>query len=211
MALALVIGLLAGAIGAALGAQIFIKPGPPGPEGPTGLQGEQGLVGPEGSQGAQGPVGPQGEQGEQGPQGLPGVNGTDTVLQIVQKKNDTEAGVDGYPLMQWYNISDFDSSMEIVIGVQQDSKIFVQFSSSHRLEPPASIWIRIAVDGTHNSSKYVCSTGPPASGTYVIPGHMEFLTDSLDAGSHTINVQFLREVGSPVILDRTFTATEIAT
>jgi len=114
--------------------------------------------------------------------------------------------------MQWYNISDLDPSMKITINVQQNSKIFAQFSGTHTLEPPASIWVRIVMDNNHNSSKYICSTGPPASGSYKMTGHVEFLTDSLmrARGSHTINVQFLRESGSPEILDRTLTVIEIA-
>lgn len=207
LALALVIGLLAGAIGAALSAQIFSKPGPQGEQGPLGPQGEKGDKGDTGDLGLQGP---QGEQGEQGTQGIPGVNGTDAILQIIQKRNDTEIDIDNYTEMQWFNISDLDSSMEIVINIQQDSKIFVQFSTTHRLEPPASIWVRIVVDGAYNSSIYVCSTGPPASGTYKIPGHIEFLTDSLNSGTHTVNVQFLREVGSPTTLERTLTVIEIS-
>ncbi|MCK4669344.1 hypothetical protein KAT21_04420 [Candidatus Bathyarchaeota archaeon] len=75
---------------------------------------------------------------------------------------------------------------------------------------PASIWVRIVVDGAYNSSMYVCSTGPPASGTYKISGHIEFLTDSLNSGLHTVNVQFFREVGSPTILARTLTVFEIS-
>ena len=198
LVLALVIGLLAGIIGAVLSAQIFIQPGPPGPQGEKGDEGDVGTSGPQGS------------QGEQGIQGIPGVNGTDGILQAIQKSNDTQVDVDSYIAMQWFNLSDIDSSMETIIDVQQDSKIFVQFSTYCILEPPASIWIRIVVDGIYNSSKYVCSTGPPASGTYQIPGHIELLTDLLNAGPHTINVQFLREVGSPSILDRTLTIIEIS-
>jgi len=186
LVLVLVIGLLAGVLGGALSAQIFIKSGP---------QGEQG---------------PQGETGPQGPQGIPGVDGTNSILQIIQNRNDTQVEISGYTAMQWYNISDFDSAMEITINVQQNSKIFAQFSSTHQLEPPASIWGRIVVDNNYNSSTYICSTGPPASGVYKMTGHIEFLTNSLNAGSHTINVQFLRETGSPIILDRTLTVIEIA-
>lgn len=204
LALALVIGLLAGIIGVALSAQIFIKPGPLGPQGEEGDKGDVGSSGPQGPQGELGP------QGIQGIQGIPGVNGTDGIPQAIQKRNDTQVDVDSYIAMQWFNLSDIDSSMETIIDVQQDSKIFVQFSTYCLLEPPASIWIRIVVDGVYNSSKYVCSIGPPASGVYQIPGHIEFLTDLLNAGSHTINVQFLREVGSPSILDRTLTIIEIS-
>ncbi len=174
------IGLLAGVLGGVLSAQIFIKSGP------------------------------QGETGTQGPQGIPGVDGTNSILQIIQNRNDTQVEISGYTAMQWYNISDFDSAMEITINVQQNSKIFAQFSSTHHLESIESIWMRIVVDNDYNSSRYICSTGPPASGIYKMPGHIEFLTNSLNAGTHTINVQFLIESGSPDILDRTLTVIEIA-
>ncbi len=151
-----------------------------------------------------------GPQGEQGPQGIPGVDGTDAILQIIQKRNDTQVDTGNYTAMQWYNISDFDSSMEITINVQQNSKIFAQFSCTHELEPPTSIWVRIVVDNNYNSTTGICAIGPPAAGTYKMTGHIEFLTNSLNAGSHTINVQFLRETGSPEILDRTLTVIEIA-
>ncbi len=182
----LVIGLLAGLAGGVLSAQIFIKPGPEGEQGPQGLQGET------------------------GPQGIPGANGTDSILQMIQNRNDTQVEISGYTEMQWYNISEFDPSMKITINVQQNSKIFAQFSSTHQLEQPESIWIRIVVDNNYNSSRYMCSTVLPASGTYKMTGHIEFLTNSLTAGTHTINVQFLIESGSPDILDRTITVIEIA-
>lgn len=191
--LIVVIGMLASLIGAALSAQIFVTPGP---------QGDKGDLGDTGSQGP---------QGEQGLQGIPGEAGTDAILQIIQRRNVTPVDIDGYTGMQWFNLSIIDSSMEIIINVQQNSKLLVQFSSSHRLEPPAAIWMRIVVDGTKNSSNYVCSTGPPASGVYTIPGHTEYLTDLLNAGLHVITVQFLRESGAPNILERTFTVIELTT
>ena len=201
LVLILVIALLSGIVGAVLSAQFFIKPGPAGPQGNKGDKGDPGVQGPQGIPGTDGP---------QGLQGIPGANGTDAIIQIVQKRNDSEIATIGFTLGQWFNISQIDPSMEIVIDIRENSKVFVEFSSSHRLEPPASIWVRIVVDGTYNSSKYVCSTGPPASGTYTLPAHVEFLTDLLSAGFHTVNVQFLRQDGSPIILDRTLTATEIS-
>jgi len=180
--LVLVIGLLAGVVSSALSAWIFIKPGPQGPAGETGPE---------------------------GPQGIAGVNGTNSILQTIQNRNDTQVGIGGYAAMQWYNISDLDPSMKITINVQQNSKIFALFSGTHTLESPESIWVRMVVDNDSNSSVYICSTGPPASGTYKMTGHVELLTDSLNAGLHTINVQFLRETGSPEILDRTLTVIEI--
>jgi len=190
--LALVIGFLGGILGAALIAPLFLKPGPEGPQGLQGLQG------------------PQGPEGPLGPQGIPGINGTDSILQVLQNRNATQKDIGGYNLTQWFNMSDFDSSMKMTINIQQNSKIFAQFSGTHSLDAPASLWVRIVVDNNYNSSIYECSLGPPASGTFTMPGHIEFLTDSFNAGQHTIDVQFLREQGSPLlILDRTLTVMEI--
>jgi len=155
-------------------------------------------------------MGPQGSQGPQGPQGIRGIDGTDAILQILQSRNDTQKDIGGYTTMQWFNMSQFDPSMKITISLQQNSKIFAQFSSTQSLSSPASMWIRINVDNNYNSSTYKCSIGPPSPGVFVVPGHIEFLTNPLNAGQHTIYMQFLRENGSPLILDRTFTVMEIA-
>lgn len=187
LALVLIGGLLAGILGGALSAQIFGKLGP------------------------QGPQGEQGEEGPEGPQGLPGINGTNSILQVLQNRNGTEIEISGYAELQWHNLSDFDSSMETVITIQENSRIFAQFTATHQFEALATLWVRIVIDNNYNSSTYVCSGGPPASGTYVMVGHIEFLTDSLNAGPHTIKVQFQRELtGSQSILDRALTAFEIA-
>jgi len=203
--LALVIGLLGGVVGAALIGPLFVKPGPQGPEG------EQGTTGLQGEQGPQGLQGPQGAQGLQGIPGTNGTNGTDAILQILQNRNETIVDTSSYTAMQWFNMSTFDPSMKIVVNIQQNSKIFAQFSSTHSLDAPASIWVRIVVDNTFNSSVYKVSLGPPSSGAFTIPGHIEFLTNPLNAGQHTIEVQLLREnlPGSTRILDRTLTVTEI--
>lgn len=198
MALALVLGLLGGMLGATLGVKMLALSGPAGPKGDKGDTGDTGAQGQTGAQGAQ------------GPQGVPGVNGTDSVLQMVQRTNDTQISTSGYAAMQWFNLSIVDSSMQVVISVQQGSRVFVEFSGVQTLSPPASIWVRIVVDSVINSSRYICSTGPPASGTYTIPGHLEFLTDSLNAGLHTVNVQFSVETGSPLMLDRTLTVMEVS-
>jgi len=197
LALILVIGLSAGVIGAALSAQILIKPGPEGP------QGEQGPAGPQGEQGP---------QGVEGSQGIPGVNGTDSILQILQNRNGTQVAISNYTEMQWHNFSNLDSSMEMAINVQQDSKIFAQFSGTNTLQPPASIWIRIVVDNNYNSSRYVCSLGSTARGAHTNTGHIEVLTDPLNAGTHIISVQFWIEDGplNILLLDRTLTVIEVA-
>lgn len=192
--LTLIIGLLGGVVSAALVAPLFMKPGP---------QGEQGSTGDEGPQGGPGPQGPQGLQG------TPGINGTDAILQMLQNMNDTTIDTTGFATAQWLNMSQFDSSMKMTINVQQNSRIFAQFSSTQTVAAPASISVRIIIDNMYNSSVYEASRDTPASGTYTIPGHIEFLTNSLSAGQHTIEVQFSQE-GYPVILDRTLTVTEIA-
>jgi len=195
--LVVVIGLVAGLIGGVIAAAFFAKLGPRGPQGEQGLQGPQGL---------------QGQPGEQGIQGIPGADGIDAILQIRQNRNDTLvelADTDRYTLMQWFNMSDFDSSMKITINIQQNSKIFVQFSSGFTL-PTASILVKIVVDNNYNST--ICKVSvpaPPASGIYTIPGHVEFLTSPLSAGQHTVEVQFMREKEVPTILDRALTVAEI--
>jgi hypothetical protein len=197
--LALIIGLLGGVVSAALVAPLFVKPGPQGETGPAGLQG------------------PQGQQGEQGSQGNPGTNGTDAILQILQNRNDTVVDISdptlGYAVSEWFNMSDFDSSMKMTINIQEGSKIFVQFSSSNTLSSGASILVRIVVDNVYNSS--ICkasSPSPPSSGTYSFPAHMEFLTGPLSSGQHTIEVQFQRDVAGPSMqLERSLTVTEITT
>ncbi len=194
LVLALVIGLLAGLLGGALSARMFAEPGPQGPPGEEGLQG------------------PPGEQGETGSQGLPGVDGNNSIPQAIQNRNDTQIDTSGCMEMQWYNISDFDSSMRITVNVEENSRIYAQFTDSHTLTRPASIWMRIVVDNAYNSSVYICSIGPAASGTYTMAGHIEFLTNSLNAGPHTINVQLWidDEPINILILDRALTVFEIA-
>jgi hypothetical protein len=199
VALALVIGLLGGVVSAALIAPLFTKPGPPGETGATGSQG------------------PEGPQGSEGPQGLQGNPGTDSILQVLQNRNHTAVDISapalGYTVSEWFNMSDFDSSMKMTINIQQNSKLFVQFSSSHTLSSGASILVRIVVDNVYNSSIYKASSpSPPSSGTYSFPGHVEFLTGSLNSGQHTIEVQFQRDADGPSTqLERTLTATEITT
>jgi hypothetical protein len=188
LVLALIIGLLGGVVSAALVAPLFLKPGPQGPQGEIGA------------------TGPQGTQGVQGIQGIPG---TDAILQIHQNRNDTQVNVGSYINTQWFNMSDFDASMRITINIQQNSKILVQFSSSHTLDAGDSILVRVVVDNTHNSSTCKASApSPPSSGTYTFPGQVEFLSDPLSAGQHTVEVQFLKET-SPIVLARTLTVTEI--
>jgi hypothetical protein len=219
LALLLIASIVLGLIGGIAGSFLFAKPGPqgtqglPGQDGTDGLQGETGPAGSTGPQGAQGTTGSQGEQGEQGPQGLQGIPGTDgsnSILQLIQTRNTTAYNTGSYTLMEWFNMSDSDSSMIITFDVQQNSRLLIQFSASVLLEPPGSLRTRIVVDNNFNSTESVTSVGPPSAGTFKFPSHIEFLTDPLGSGTHTIQLQILRENGSPIILDRTLTVMEIA-
>lgn len=192
VALALILGLLGGLLGGTIGITMLVPSGPAGPQGEKGNTGDIGDTGP------------------QGLQGVGGVNGTDSILQIVQQRNDSQIDTISYNATRWYNLSVVDPSMRVVINVQQDSRIFVQFSGVQSLEPPASIWVRIMVDDVLNSSRYVCSIGPSSSMNGIFSGHVEFLTVSLNAGSHVVDVQFYRQTGNPVMLDRTLTVMEIS-
>jgi hypothetical protein len=99
--------------------------------------------------------------------------------------------------------------MMININVQQNSKLLIQFSASISINPPASLQTRIVVDNNYNSTTAKNSVGSSSTGTMTLSNHIEFLTDPLTSGSHTINLQILRENGAPTILDRTITITEI--
>jgi hypothetical protein len=223
-----VVGLILGLIGGLAGAFIFAKPGPQGPEGPQGpqgiqgiqgLQGEQGPQGEQGIQGVAGPQGPQGIQGiqglqgEQGPQGIqgePGINGTDSILQILQSQNVTSVSLGSYTMDQWYNMSVFDSSMRMTINVQDQSRIYAEFLSSVNIANLASLWLRIVVDNQFNST--VCKVGllSPSAVNLNLQTQVKILTGALSAGQHTIEVQFLRDDGTPTLMDRSLSVTELA-
>jgi hypothetical protein len=213
LALLLIASIVLGLIGGITSAFLLAKPGttgaqgPPGEDGADGLQGETGPAGPAGPQGEQGATGPQGEQGLQG---IPGTDGINSILQITQNRNTTMYNTGNYTLNEWFNMSDSDSSMIITLDVQQNSRLLVQFSASISLEPPGALRVRIVVDNSFNSTESVCSVGPPSAGTFRFPSHIEFLTEPLGSGSHTIQLQLLRENGSPIILDRSLTVMEIA-
>jgi hypothetical protein len=183
--LILIIAILSGLISGVLSAMLFARPGP---EGPAGSQGTQGV---------------------QGPQGTPGTNGINSILQIVQNRNDTTHDTSSYAAMQWLNMSQFDASMKITINIQQNSKVFIQFSMITSIDAPGSMWARTVVDDTLNSTVAISSVGPPSAGIYRLTNHIEFLTDPLNSGQHSVQIQFLRESGFPIIMDRTLTVMEL--
>jgi len=216
LAILLITSIILGLIGGATTSILYAKPGPQGEQGPpgkdglNGLDGAQGNVGPAGPQGEQGLPGPQGEQGPQGAQGIPGTDGSNSIIQAIQNRNTTIYETQNYAATQWVNMSELDSSMIININVQQNSRLLIQFSATISIDPPGSLQTRIVVDNNYNSTVSMNSVGSSSTGIMKFPNHIEFLTDPLNSGLHTINVQILRENGSPTILDRTITIMEIA-
>jgi len=162
------------------------------------------LAAKQGPQGEQGPPGPQGEQG------LPGTDGSNSVIQAIQSRNTTIFETQSYATMQWVNMSDLDSTMMININVQQNSRLLIQFSASVSINPPGSLQTRIVVDNNYISTVSKNSVGSSSTGLMTLSNHIEFLTDQLNSGSHIVKLQILRENGSPTLLDRTITITEIA-
>jgi hypothetical protein len=194
------IAIIAGLLGGLLGGWLFAQPGP------QGIQGEQGV---QGTQGAQGPSGPQGIQGVQG---VPGPDGSNSVIQIVQAQNATEANLGpAYSISQWYNTSVLDSSMKLAITIQNQSRISAEFLSYIYTSSAGVVSLRIVVDNHFNST--VCNAGiigAPASTYLSIPIQVRILTDALPAGEHTIELQFLREYGTPTLMSRSLCVTELA-
>jgi hypothetical protein len=213
LALLLIASIDLGLIGGITSAFLLAKPGttgvqgPPGQDGTDGLQGEPGPAGPTGPEGAQGATGP---QGEQGPQGILGTDGINSILQVIQNRNTTMQNSGSYTIMEWFNMSDADPSMMMTVNVQQNSRLLIQFSASISIDPPGSLQTRIVVDDNPNSTVSMNSISSSSTGLMTVPNHIEYLTDPLNSGVHTINLQVLRGSGSPEIMDRALTVLEIA-
>ena len=204
----LLIGSLALGLVGGVACSLFItNPGATGQDGLDGLTGPAGPAGPTGPQGEPGVIGPQGEPGPQGLQGVPGSDGVNSVLQIIQTSNSTMQNTGSFTNMQWFDMSIVDSSMTALISVQQGSKLLVVFSASIRMEAAGSLSVRIVLDDNVNSTVSVTSIGSQSGGTF--QNHIEFLSGALGSGVHVVDLQLLRESGSPIILDRTLTITEI--
>lgn len=213
LAILLIVSIILGLAGGLTSSFLAAKPGPQGEQGipgETGPEGPQGPAGEQGPQGETGAAGPAGATGSEGPQGLPGTDGSNSVIQVIQSRNTTIFETQSYTTMQWFNMSGLDSTMMININVQQNSKLLIQFSASISINPPASLQTRIVVGNNYNSTVSKNSVGSSSTGIMTLSNHIEFLTDPLNSDVHTINLQILRENGSPTILDRTITITEIA-
>ena len=206
LAILLVVSVALGLIGGATSSFLVAESGPQGETGATGPAGATGPPGPTGATGATGAAGTEGPQGEQGP---PGTDGNNSVIQVIQRRNTTTFETQSYAIMQWVNVSDLDSAMMININVQQDSRLLIQFSASISIDPPGSLQTRIVVDNNDISTVSKNSVGSSSTGIMTLSNHIEFLTGPLDSGSHIVNLQILRESGSPIILDRTITVMEI--
>jgi hypothetical protein len=172
--------LLVGLVGGIIGAAFFAKTGPAGP------------------------------QGVQGVQGVSGLDGTDAILQVIQSQNATEMSLGAaYTLDQWYSMSVADDSMRLTMNVQDQSRIYAEFMSSVYLANVASMHLRIVVDNQINST--ICKVGIPTPSAVDVnlPAQVKIVTSALPAGQHTIDVQFLREDGTPLILDRSLVVMEL--
>jgi hypothetical protein len=184
---------------------IFAKPGPQGPQGEQGLRGNQGI---QGIQGEQGPQGIQGEQGPQGIQGEPGLNGTDAIQQVLQSLNSTAASLGGYNTFRWLNMSVLDSSMRLIVTVNDQSRMLVEFVTSVRITN-SGVWFRVVVDNQNVSAvSYTGLLGASSLDDYDSV-QVKFLTLALSAGKHTIDVQFYLVGGNPTVLDRSLFVTEL--
>jgi hypothetical protein len=210
LTLLFIASILLGFAGGAAGSLLFVQPGPTGPQGPPGQDGSDGAQGDTGLQGPAGPTGAQGAtgaQGEQGVQGAAGADGLNSVLQVIQNRNVTTQSTGSYTAMEWFNMSVVDSSMTVTMNVQEGSSLLVLFSGSVSLETPGSLRARVVVDNSLNSTESWTSAGNP-SVEIKFPSHIEYLAGPLSGGSHTVQLQLLRESGSPILLDRTLTVME---
>lgn len=196
--LTIIVALIFGLISGIAGAYVVAQPGP------QGLTGEQGPPGETGSQGLQG------IQGIQGPQGNPGVNGSDSLIQLIPSHNVTAANLDTYTLGQWFNMSIFDSAMSVSINVQDGSRICAEFLSSVELSTVGAISMRIVVDNQLNSTVVSAGILSGPTVTLTMPIQVKILTDALPGGEHTIEIQFLRDAGTPILMERSIFVTEIA-
>jgi hypothetical protein len=202
--LALAIALLILLMGSGLTAIVLTQAPLPGPTGLTGAQGE---VGPQGPQGEIGPVGPQGPQGETGPAGAT------SIIQAAQISGTQGIKTEGMTRDTWLDLSEFDSSMELIVETQGNSKLMIEFTATHEMETPSSIRVRIVVDDDIVSTKYILSVATPASVNTFCCGHLELLTGNLSGEEHVIQIQIFVEdgyKGNSIILDRVLTAMEIA-
>jgi hypothetical protein len=205
--LTVVVALIVSLISGIAGAYVIAKPGPQGPQGDQGPPGATGSLGPQGIQGI---PGSQGIQGIPGPQGDPGVNGSDSLIQLISSHNVTTASLDAYTVGQWFNLSSFDSSMSVSITVQDGSRICAEFLSSVELSTVGAISLRIVVDNQFNSTVVTAGIYSGPTLTLTMPIHVKILTDVLPGGEHTIDIQFLREAGAPLLMERSIVVTEIA-
>jgi hypothetical protein len=194
--LTIIVALIIGLISGIAGAYVIAKPGPQGPQGEQGLQGETGT---------------QGSPGIQGPQGTPGVNGSNALIEVISRHNVTAVSLDPYTVGQWFNMSIFDSATSVSINVQDGSRICAEFLSSVELSTVGAISLRIVIDNQFNSTVVSAEILSGPTVTLVVPIHVKILTDALPAGEHTIEIQFLRDAGAPILRERSIFVAEIAT
>jgi hypothetical protein len=165
-----------------------------------------------GEQGLLGVTGAAGSQGIPGKQGIAGIDGTDSIIKVVQNRNNTVQDTFSYVANHWFSMSMIDSSMTTTMTTTASSRLFIEFTTTVSLLPLVSLWIRVVIDGVSSSIVSASSIGsvPSSTGNFTLPSHIEFLTDPPSSGAYAVEVHFLRENGSPMILERTLTVMEIA-
>ena len=98
--------------------------------------------------------------------------------------------------------------MRIVMNVQNQSRIFAKFMSTLELGAETQIILRIIVDNLFYEG-FMYRLGDPSTAAWIVPCYVEFLTDPLAAGQHTVEMQFQRDISIPIVLGRTMTVMEI--
>ncbi len=205
------VAIIFGLLGGIIGSVFFAKQGQQGIQGlqgEIGPQGLQGIPGLNGTDGTPGLNGTDGAPGLNGADGAPGLNGTDSILQIIRNQNTTPANLGLYNLTQWYNISVLDASMRLTINIRSQSRILAEFVGTVNFTN-SEIWLRIIVDNQING--VICYAGllGPNAPVVHMPVQVKILTDALSAGTHTVQVQFYRSSGLPILLDRSLYVSEL--
>lgn len=100
--------------------------------------------------------------------------------------------------------------MSVSINVQDGSRICAEFLSSVELSTAGAISMRIVIDNQLNSTIINAGILSGPTVTMTMPIQVKILTDALPGGEHTIEIQFLRDAGAPILMERSVFVTEIA-
>jgi hypothetical protein len=99
--------------------------------------------------------------------------------------------------------------MSASINVQNGSRICAEFLSSVELSTVGAISLRIVVDNQVHSTVVSAEILSGPTVTLVLPIYVKIMTDPLPGGEHTIEIQFFRDAGAPILRERSIFVTEI--